>query len=109
MTPRARRWWQAVEDEADEPAGVPEPWADRELLAAALTAAQRDLLTGLDDQPDGPRLHGLGAPGGDGTPVDDQPRPPRLRPGNGTGNPPGDPAGSDPYGRRRWTEPEHQA
>jgi hypothetical protein len=107
MTARARRWWHGVEAEADDPDGVRDPWADHPLLAEVLTAAQQAVLAGLDDQPDGPRL--------DGTPDEaglDQPVVPRFRPGpapgNGTGNAPGDPAGTRPYRRRGWTEPEQE-
>jgi hypothetical protein len=107
---RARRWWHGVEAEA-EPGDPPgpaatrdgerEPWADRALGVAALTADQRALLAGLDDQPDQPHLDGLLAPA-------DQPAVPRLRAGNRTGNAPGEAPTARPYRRTRWTEPEQE-
>jgi hypothetical protein len=120
VTARARPWWQAVTAEADDPAdpaepagsaGGREPWADRPVGAAALTPAQRAVLAGLDDQPDGPRLDDIAA---DGTGTGDQPGVPRLRPGrppgdrlgNGTGNAPGDAEPPDPHTRTRWTQRE---
>jgi hypothetical protein len=121
---RARRWWHGVEAEA-EPGDPPgpatardgerEPWADRALAVAALTADQRALLAGLDDQPDHPHLDGLtpadvglgGTADGALTPAD-QPAVPRLRSGNRTGNAPGETPAARPYRRTRWTEPEQE-
>jgi hypothetical protein len=117
MTPRAHRWWHGVEAVADAEAGDPsgvddvaallgvrEPWADQGLLAATLTPAQQAVLAGLDDQPDGPRLDGLET----SDPAPDQPSVPRLRPGNGTGNAPGDPEAADLHHRSRWTVQEQE-
>ncbi len=101
MTARARRWWHGVEAEADDPAGVRDPWADQQLLVAALTTDQRAVLAGLDDQPDGPRLDGLETDA-------DEPSVPRFRPGNGTWNTPGDPEQPPPYRRQGWTEQEQE-
>jgi hypothetical protein len=110
VTPRSRPWWHTVEAEADDqvptdaPPAVRDPWADHPLRPVALTTAQEAVLAGLDDQPDGPRLDGVAPDAG----AEDQPVVPRLRPGNGTGNAPGDPAPPDPHTRTRWTEQEQQ-
>lgn len=134
MTPRDRPWWHTVESRAEDPtaparteetpspAGEHEPWAGRGLEVAVLSEAQRAVLTGLDDQPDGPRLDGVAGELADqaGNPAGDQPDVPRLRPGrapgrapgsgagNGTGNPPGDAEAPDPHTRTRWTKQERE-
>ncbi|HEY8543455.1 MAG TPA: hypothetical protein VIL36_00345 [Acidimicrobiales bacterium] len=142
MTRRTQRWWHGVEAElpgdTGDLGGTPEPWADRAGAVAALTADQRALLAGLDDQPAPPRLdglalgatgHGRGAgPGAgrnddDGHDADDphhpdQPAVPHLRAsgpghpgahtGNGTGNAPGDPGPGRSYRRPRWNRREQE-
>ena len=109
MTRRARRWWHGVDADASDPTGTPDPWADRSGTAATLTADQRAVLAGLDDQPAQPHLDGVV---GDDDHAHDQPGVPHLRgsvpdgpgehPGNGTGNPPGDPGPGRSYLRNRW-------
>jgi len=118
MTRRARRWWQDIAAEAaeapeptdtTEPRPPSDPWADRAGAAATLTADQRAVLAGFDDQPAPPHIDGL-----DGH-DDDQPAVPHLRgadpgtaPGNGTGNPPGDPGPGLSYRRTRWNRREQE-
>jgi hypothetical protein len=100
VTRRTTTWWQGVDDAAD----APEPWADQPLVAPALTADQRAVLAGLADQPAPPRLDGW-----DGDDPADQPAIPRWRPGNGTGNAPGDTDPARSYRARRWTETEQDS
>jgi hypothetical protein len=53
-------WWEAVEQQLAEPDNErPDPWADAVLDVEALTDAQHDFLTDLDDQPAVPRLSEL--------------------------------------------------
>ncbi len=45
-------WWKEIEDHvAERERDAPDPWGDRTLGDAGLTAAQEDFLAGLDDQP----------------------------------------------------------
>lgn len=101
MTPRTPTWWQGVTDAAGDPGDAPEPWADRPLVTPALTADQRAVLAGLDDQPAGARLDGWAHED-----TADQPAIPRWRPGNGTGNAPGDTPTTRSYRAPGWTETE---
>ena len=99
----------------DQPAG---PRLDGLLAELPESAAGSDD-RGSDGGGGSDRPDGSDGDGGDGSsaPADqptgpdrlDQPSVPRLRvlrPGNGTGNPPGDPEPGRSYRRRRWTEQE---
>ena len=83
-------WWEAVEAKlvALDAVALPDPWADHEAESPALTAAQLAFLVRLDDQPHVPRVAGFALPGG---------RRSALRPGEGTGNPPGDTTRASSY------------